>query len=394
MENRNSNLNEKGSSLTILELLTIFFLYKKKILFATLLLCITYIVIYFFVLDKIYFSSASIKSSMKASGLLGALEGGLPDIGGLDDLGIGSSKSAKELASYEEILTSRRCLEALVLKFDLKEEGSFDYMEDVFKDFRENKLEMKQEKLAGVLYVGVYYKDPFVAQQMVEFLLDQLDKINIEMNVLNAKNNREFIEKRYLQAKEDLAKSEDTLKAFQNIYGIAPDLQIKASVQSVYALEAELKSEEVKLEVVKNILSSDQPEVKLQEAKVNSIKNKISEIQFSTDNSELLKLGNSPQIGLSYLRLQREVEIQGKILTFLLPIYEQAKIEEKRETPSILVLDKPYIAEKKSKPKRLTMVLLLTFVSFVALISFFVLYYKFNTFINSPGYLSAKRNIK
>ena len=37
---------------------------------------------------------------------------------------------------------------------------------------------------------------------MVDFLLAKLDKINIEINVQNAKNNREFIEKRYFQAKE------------------------------------------------------------------------------------------------------------------------------------------------------------------------------------------------
>ena len=77
-------------------------------------------------------------------------------------------------------------------------------MEDVLKDFRGSKLEIKQERLAGVLYLGVYDKHPALAKEMVEFLVSQLDKINIELNVLNAKNNREFIEKRYFQAREDL----------------------------------------------------------------------------------------------------------------------------------------------------------------------------------------------
>jgi uncharacterized protein involved in exopolysaccharide biosynthesis len=70
---------------------------------------------------------------------------------------------------------------------------------------------------------------------------------------------------------------------------------------------------------------------------------------------------------MSFLRLQRNVEIQTKILTYLLPVYEQAKIEEKKETPTILVLDKPYVAERKTKPKRLTMVLLSIFGSFFVL---------------------------
>jgi capsule polysaccharide export protein KpsE/RkpR len=263
-----------------------------------------------------------------------------------------------------EILNSRRCLGELVVKFGLMERDNFRFMEDAIKDFRENKLQIKIEKLSVIMYIGVYDKDPTMAKQMVEFLLKQLDKINIELNVANARNNREYIEKRYFQSREDLTKAEDSLESFQHIYGIAPDIQVKAAAQTVFAIESELKAEEVKLDVLKKILSSEQPEIKTQEAKVNSLKSKVVEIQESTDISDMLRLGNSPHIVLSYLRLQREVEIQTKILTFLLPIYEQAKIEEKRETPTILVLDTPVIAERKSKPKRLTMVVVWTILGF------------------------------
>lgn len=176
-----------------------------------------------------------------------------------------------------------------------------------------------------------------------------------------------------------MTKAEDSLKSFQLIYGVAPDLQIKAVAQSAFTLEAELKAEEVKLDVLKKILSSDQPEVKTQEAKVTSIKNKVSEIQTSTDINDLLSLGNSPQIAMSFLRLQREVEIQTKILTFLLPIYEQAKIEERRETPTIIVLDKPVVADRKSKPKRLTMVIIWSFLGFLTAIFYFIIRNRINT---------------
>jgi uncharacterized protein involved in exopolysaccharide biosynthesis len=76
---------------------------------------------------------------------------------------------------------------------------------------------------------------------------------------------------------------------------------------------------------------------------------------------------------MNYLRLQREVEIQTKIVTFLLPIYEQAKIEEKRETPTILIIDNPKVAERKSKPKRLTMVVVLTIVGFFVVNVYFII---------------------
>lgn len=384
------NINQK-TSIKIIDIILIFLKNKNHIFIFTFIVMIVASILYFFVFDLIFFSTASIKSSSKSGGLLGALDGGLPDIGALDDFGISGSKSAKELAAYEEILMSRRCLEELIIKFNLVERDDYRFLEDAIKDFRENKLVIKQEKLAGILYVGVYDKEPHLAKEMVEFLLMQLDKINIELNVQNAKSNREFIETRYLQAKLDLAKSEDSLKTYQLIYGIAPDIQVKAAAQSVFTMEAELKAEEVKLDVLKKILSSDQPEVKTQEAKVNSIRSKIVEIQNSTDINELLRLGNSPQIVMNYLRLVRDVEIQTKILTFMIPIFEQAKIEEKRETPTIILLDKPVIAERKTKPKRLTMVIVFTVLGFILAVIFFVL--KDKIFIWKSVILQKRNNI-
>jgi uncharacterized protein involved in exopolysaccharide biosynthesis len=378
VENKNEGdqfVNSKNS-ITILDVITVFLRNKKRILSITGIVCLISIILYFFVFDLIFFSSATIKSSSKSSGLLGSLESGIPDIGGLDDIGLGSGKSAKELATYEEILTSRRCIEDLITHFKLMNREQYRFMEDAVKDFKDNKLKINQEKLSGVLYVGVFDKDPVLAKEMVEYLLDKLDKINIELNVQNAKNNREFIEKRYFQARDDLSKSEDSLKHFQIIYGISPDLQIKAAAQSQFRLESELKAEEIKLDVLRKLLSPEQVEVKTQEAKINSIRDKISNIQNSTDLNDMLRLGNSPQILMSFLRYQREVEIQSKIVSFLLPVYEQAKIEEKRETPTIMVLDKPYIAEKKTKPKRLTMVIVFTFLGFVVSTLLYLFKYK------------------
>jgi len=373
--------NQETKNINLLDILVIFLKWKKQILFSTGIICIISIVLYFFVYDLIFFSYSTIKSDPKASSIIGTgIE--IPDIGDLGDLDMTGGKSGKQLASYEKILTSRRCLEGLILKFNLMERDEYRFMEDAIKDFAEEKLEIKTDKQSGIMTIGVYDKDPVLAKDMVEYLLHQLDIINIELSIQSAKNNRMFIETRFYNAKDDLTKSEDSLKSFQLIYGIAPDLQIKASAQSIFTLEAELKAEEVKLDVLKKILSADQPEVKTQEAKVNSLKSKIVEINTSTDLGDFLRLGNSAQVAMSFLRLQRNVEIQTKIMTFLLPLYEQAKIEEKKETPTILILDKPVVAEKKKKPKRLTMVVLITFGGLVFSLIFFGLYDKSRTILS------------
>lgn len=376
MDELNKNTSSENS-ISLLDILQTYAKNKIKIFLSTGIICVLAIIMYFFVMDLIYTSTATIKSTSKGTGLLGGLDAGIPDIGELDDLGLGSSKSSKELASYQEILFSRRCLEKVITHFGLFERDKYEFMEEAVKYFREEQLIVDMDRVAGTLTVSVLDKDRQLAKDMADFLLQELNNINIEINVINAKNNRQFIEKRYLLAKEDLRASEDSLKAFQLIYGIAPDLQIKASAQAVVTLEAELKAEEVKLDVLLSILGATQPEVKMQQAKIASLKEKIGLMQTSTDVNDFLKLGNSPQIGLSFLRLQREIEIQTRIVTFLLPLYEQAKIEENRDTPTILVLDHPYVAEKKTKPKRFTMVVVFTVVGFFASIVFFLFLARF-----------------
>ncbi len=371
---------KEDEQFTLVNVILIFLKYKKHILIISGISCLIAIILYFFVFDLIFVSNASIKSASKSSGLLGSLEGSIPDIGGLDDLGIGGGKSAKELAFYVEILNSRRCIESVINKFGLMQREEIKFMEDAIKMFKSDKMLIEQEKVAGILYVSIFDKDPVMAKNILSYLLDQLDKINIELNIANAKNNRAFIETRYFQAKEDLSKAEDSLKSYQVIYGVAPDLQVKASAQAEFTLEAELKTEEVKLDVLRKLLGSGENEIKTQETKISSLRNKISEIQNSTDLNSFLKLGNSPQIVLSYLRLQREVEIQSKIVSFLLPLYEQAKIEEKKETPTIMLLDSPQISEKKTKPKRLTMVFVFTVFGFFAGYTFFFIRYKWLKF--------------
>ena len=70
-----------------------------------------------------------------------------------------------------------------------------------------------------------------------------------------------------------------------------------------------------------------------------------------------IPLKNLPDLGIEYVRLYRELQIQEKILEFIMPQYEQAKINEKKDTPTVQVLDPAVAPIKRSSPKRMFMVL-------------------------------------
>ncbi len=372
-------------SYKVVDYLNIFIRYKKIILIFSFAVTLVTGFIMFVIVDPIYYSYGTIKTTSK-SGDLSSLLGGGTAISGMDfgELAGGGS-TYKELALFENIIMSRRCLEEVIMKYDVMGIEDFKYFEDAIKYFRKNVLEIQKDKVAGTLEIGVYDKDPKRAKEIAEHIINSLNNINIELNVRNAKNNREFIETRYNLAKQELRNTEDSLKMFQDIYGIAPDLQIKAATQIGLQLEAEAKAEEVKLEVMKKILSDDQPEIKQQKEKISIIKEQINKMRNTADDTDMLTLKGKPDIAIRYLRLARNVEIQNKILTFVLPLYEQAKIEEKRETPTLLIIDNPFIPDKKAKPARLTITWLSFLIAMVLSFGVFVIYEKWK-YYRSLGY--------
>jgi capsule polysaccharide export protein KpsE/RkpR len=359
--------------MTLYDYIKVFLENKKKIIIFTITAGLITAFIAFFIIEPVFLSTATVKTTSKTSGLTSLLgAGGLSGLGDITEIA-GGSTGVSELALYENILISRRCLEETIIKFGLLDIYNYKYMQDAVKYIRENILVIGKDKVAGTLEIGIYDNSPQRAKEIADFLIFQLNKINTELNVLNARNQREFIENRYKSSQVDLKNAEDSLKSYQEIHGVAPDIVIKAATQAEMQLEIEIKSEEVKLELLRKILSIEQPEVKSQLDKISALKNQLFEMQNSNNNSSNLNLKGSPQIVMDFIRLQRNVEIQNKILTTILPLLEQAKIEEKKETPSVLILDQPNIPERKAKPKRLTIILIFSFLTFlISYITFFI----------------------
>lgn len=375
MEENKDILNENSEgkkNYTLNDFLYVLLKYKKHIsivMIAILLLSVFYA---FFVVEHIYFSNAIVKASEKPTGLENLLSGGgLIDIGEFGELA-GTGSGASELALFEQILTSRTCIEELILKFNLLNEYNYVYMYDAVKFVTNEVVQVTRNRLSNTLSIGIYYKNPQTAKDMADFLINYLNKTYTELNVLNAKNNREFLEKRYNEAKIDLTKAEDSLKMYQERYGVSPELKIKSAFQTQMQIEATVISEEVKLDLLKKILSPDQSEVKEQENKIASLKSKLTEMKSNPSEDYDLALNGAPEILTGFLRLQRNVEIQNKILITLIPLLEQSKLKEKKDTPSLLIIDNPNVPDKKAKPKRVLIVGAAVFIGFI--ITYFYLF--------------------
>ena len=154
-------------------------------------------------------------------------------------------------------------------------------------------------------------------------------------------------------------------------------------MQAAADLYAKITAKEIEIAVLENYVSSSHNGLIRAKIELNELEAKFSQMK-SSDVEEIAEkngqnninlfvpLNELPEIAVSYFRLYREVTLQEKLLEFLLPQYEQMKIQEAKDTPTVQVLDYAVPPIKRSSPKRTVMVLFSGFLSF--LVSFFLIY--------------------
>ena len=257
--------------------------------------------------------------------------------GAASRLGSGSGS-----VNYLAILKSRRSSEIIVRRFDLmKVYGRDDNsMEKTIKEFEDNlNIEISDD---GAIKLEVYDRDSLRAAAMANALVETLNEVAIEMGMSEARGNREFLEQRVGETRRDLASAEDSLKEFQERHGVLVLTEdAKSTAVAIGELYARKVQTELEIGILKRTTDPGNPRI----------------AQLDLERSEIeRKLSTFPSLGISSLRLFREVLIHQKILEFLVPMYEQARLEEHKDVPVVVVLDRAVPAERKARPKRVLMV--------------------------------------
>ena len=233
--------------------------------------------------------------------------------------------------------------------------------------------------------VSVEDFDPRRAADMANTFIGELDQINSDLNISEAKTNRVFIEQQYSATISTLKSLEDSFIVFQKrtkIYSL-PE-QTKAALTGAATVHAQLLYQQVAVAVAEKMYGENDADVILAKTKLKELEKSIAQEQSGQGANNLLPpIKDMPKEGMEYLRLYRDYEIYSKLLGFLMPMYQQAKIDENKETKAVVVLDRAVAPEKKYKPKR-SIIIGLSFLSVFVLGAAFVLirdrvlYYKSN----------------
>lgn len=192
----------------------------------------------------------------------------------------------------------------------------------------------------------------------------EVDRVNKELNSASAGLQRTFIEERLERNRSDLNRAEERLRRFQERYGtISLPVQTEATIKMAAELNAEILANEVRYEALRVLRNPDSPELKRVELEIEAAKEKLAAIEnglteeAGNPRGPFPILSKVPDLSMQLIRLERDLEVQNQLYAFLVEQYEQARIQEARDTPTIQVLDWAREPEKKYKPQRTLMVI-------------------------------------
>jgi len=296
---------------------------------------------------------------------------------GVPSTNFGLSSVDRDISNYIAILESRTVGENMVNRFDLVDRYGTPEVEKSIEVWEEKlELEVMEE---GTLIISVLDKDPIVARDMVIALLQELEETNLRLSSEKGKFNRQFYEERLAVNRTELANTEEKLRIFQEKYG-AIDIpsQVKAAIETYSNFYAQKVGAEIQLKIFHATLVNNDPKINQFEIMLKELNNKLAQMTSGgVGESVLLAFDKVPDLSLEYVRLLREVEVQSKILEIIVPQYEQARMEESKDIPSIQVLDQPNIPINKAKPKRAIIVIATTIMA--ALMSVIFVFVEYRT---------------
>jgi len=277
-----------------------------------------------------------------------------------------SPTSSSDANTFLAILKSHTIMQSVIEKFNLVEFYDVENNEKAQESLEDDtNFEIDEE---GTIRVETYIKTDWfhsdedeeicktLSRDITNYFVVKLDIVNKRLKSEKAMQHRIFIENRYNQNIIDLAIAEEKLKTYQEINKtVAIPKESNASIQVSAEILSRITIQKVRLGMLEKTLTESHPEVQILKSEISELEKELSDV---------------PNLILELGRLIRDVEVQNILYTFLTQQYEEAKIQEAKDTPTVQVLDYAVLPQLKYKPVRSRIVI----IGFV-LSTIFSLYY-------------------
>ena len=304
--------------------------------------------IYALNLPNVYTARAKILPPQQQSGLLSAamMQGALAAIGGGDILG-----ESKSVRLYVEMLKVESLRDPVIERLKLQQVYQTSSREAVYQLLSNNVTVLAGKE--GIITISVEDRDPKLAAELANALVEELKKFTTRMSMVGAVNNKGFLEERIVKAREELIQAEDSLKAFQSRYKtLDASQQATLSASAAAQLSAQLTGSEIQLGILRRTYADSSQTVKALEKSLDVLTEPIGRMPGREGSLALPGFEQIPERGQEYLHLMRRFKTAEAVNEMLAKQYEMAKLNAENDVSSIQVIQKALVPEKKSRPAR------------------------------------------
>jgi tyrosine-protein kinase Etk/Wzc len=286
----------------------------------------------------------------------------LQSLGALGGLAGAAGGIKNPADQYVAFLKSRSVQDALIDRFKL-----LDRYETKFRDDARNALGTNAQIASGkdgLITIDASDKDPTFAAQLANAHIEELGKLLNRLAVTEAQQRRLFFEKQLTNAKDNLVKAEQALKA-SGVNSSALKASPGAAVEGMAKLKAGITVQEIKLASMRGYLTESAPDFKQAQTELAAMRAQMARAEREEPAATGANGGDS-----DYIARFREFKYHETLFELFAKQYEMARIDESREGAVIQVLDAAQPPERKSKPKKAQIAMLTSLAVGFALLLF------------------------
>lgn len=349
MENPKIEMNDNNEFSSTKVLAAVF--RRKWFIIITVIVATAASVVISFSLPLWYKSTTNVvppKTSDDASSISGGISAVMKNVG-LTKLG----GSGDQSYTYTVILTSRTVTDSMIALYKL--DKVYDIPKSKATELREyflGNVEISYEKDGNYL-ISVWDKNPQRAAEMANNYVQIANTIAIKLGRDEAQLKIEHITQRIAALNETIQKTNLRLGKFSKEYMMfAPEEQAKSMATALSEVKLQQLKYEMYYDLYKVQYGESDPQTQEMKSLVTATKDKLSQVQTEPGFAGNFALNQSASIGVEFINLYAELEALTKMKAYLMPMLEEAKLDEIKNVRNLYVLDKAIPADKKDKPKR------------------------------------------
>lgn len=339
-----------------LMMVVLLFKHKWYILLATIVAAIASI-IYSLSLPNWYSASINVVPPKSAGNILEQAMGGLSSA--LKEVGLSKLAGGKsgDQYSFSVILNSRTIADSLIKKYKIKESyfESTDLAKvkgSVVRQLFLANVDVSSEA-EGNYVITILDKDSSRVANMVTDYVYYANELAKSIYHSETNFNRKYIETRMHSLDSTLNSLSHEIAAYSRETGIiAPEEQAKSYISAVSELKVELYKQDMVLERLKQKFGEGDQMTIAQMNAIATLKNKLHQAENTPGLAGNFTKNNAATVGMNYLSKYAQFEALSKLKLILVPMYEEALLNENREIITLSVVDEAIKPDNKIKPKR------------------------------------------